>query len=314
MRFHRAMLGAATELGCGFDAVTASDPMPSSREIQGKVVLLFNVVDTGLAFRRAVDGLKANGVSVAPKALTVLRTHPEMHFGKRYPHLDSLCSSFQREVVPRRDCAQCRLGLAYTPRASNRYLPIRAVDMWRILLDCRWKEESFGPQGRAFMRYAPDMADVFDRYGDWFAYKVGELLRTLGMARDIVFVCPDEPHIATLIRRLGMIMQNRQVAVLIPRAALNRSNFDDDFIEYASEDWYMQLSYLSGRSANIVLIDEFSRSFSTAADIIRLLDCRIFGLKHRAYIPVLDLAPEGTRRPAFTYPLYRLSYLGADDR
>ena len=161
------------------------------------------------------------------------------------------------------------------------------------------------------MRYAPDMAEVFERYGDWFAFKVGELLRSLGMDRDLVFICPDEPHVEGLIRRLGIIMQNRQVAVLIPRTVLDNFDHERNLQHHGTDDWYMQLSYLKDRKANIVLIDEFSRSFSTARDIIRLLEHRELRLRHKAYIPVLDLAAENVRRPPLTYPLYRVPYLGA---
>jgi hypothetical protein len=309
-RFHRAMSGAATALNCGFQSVTASDAMPSSEDIRGTAVLVFNVVDSGLAFRRVVNNLRANGVRVASKALTVLKTEPKVYFGRRYPELTSLCDGFERKVYSRKECPQCRLGLAYTPRSSDRYLPVRAIDIWRILLACRWNHETFGPVGRPFMRYAPDMADVFERYGDWFAYKVGELLRSLGMERDLVFICPDEPHVERLIRKLGIIMQNRQVAVLIPRSVLDNFDLDRDLDNREGNDWYTQLSYLRNRKANIVLIDEFSRSFSTANDIIRLLEHGQLGLRHSAYIPVLDLAPESVRRPPLTYPLYRLPVLG----
>ena len=313
IRFHRAVSGAATELGCGFRSITASDHMPSSRDVRGIAVLVFNVVDRGLAFRRVVTSLREQGVQLAPKALTVLKTYPEARFGRRYPELDFLCDSFTRKVVHRRECPQCRLGLTHTPRSSDRYLPVRTIDMWQILLECRWNNETFGPPGRPFLRYAPDMAQVFERHGDWFAYKIGELLRSLRMERDIVFVCPEEPHVEGLLRRLGIIMQNRQVAVLVPRAVLNIPDLDDYLQQHKSDDWYIQLSYLRERNANIVLIDEFSRTFTTAKDLIRLLAHRAFGLTHKAYIPVIDFAPENARRPPFTYPLYRLPYLGTSD-
>lgn len=312
-RFHRAISGAATELGCGFHPIKASDPMPSSSDINGLAVLVLNVVDKGLAFRRVVNSLRAQGVSMAPKALTVLLTCPGARFGRRYPELGFLCDSFERKIVPRRECPQCRLGLTHTPRVSDRYLPIRAIDIWQILLNCKWNQETFGPLGRHFLRYAPDMAEVFDRHGDWFAYKIGELLRSVGMDRDIVFVSPEEPHVERLIRRLGIIMQNRQVAVMVPRAVLNSPDLDHYLEQHSGDDWYMQLSYLCDKNANIVLIDEFSRSFSTARELIRLLEHQVFGLSHKAYIPVLDFAPESVRRPPFTYPLYRLPYLGTSD-
>ena len=133
------------------------------------------------------------------------------------------------------------------------------------------------------------------------------------MERDLVFICPDEPHVERLISRLGTIMQNRQVAVLIPRLVLDNFDPERDLEHYDASDWHTQLSYLRDKKANIVLVDEFSRSFSTARDIIRLLEHRELRLRHRAYIPVLDLAPQSVRRPPLTYPLYRLPYLGTRD-
>lgn len=311
-RFHRAISGAAATLGCGFRSVSANSPVLSTQGIEGSVVLIFNVIDSGLAFRRVVHSLQEQAIPLAPKALTILKTNPKTKFGRRYPALEVLCESFQREAVPRKDCHQCRLGLAHTPRSNDRYLPVRAIDIWQILLECEWDQEMFGPVGREFLRYAPNMAQVFERYGDWFAYKIGELLRSLGIERDIVFVCPEEPHIERLIERLGIIMQNRQVSILVPRSIINSPDLTHDLLKYQADDWHIQLSYLRGKNANIVLIDEFSRSFTTAKDIIRLIEHEQLGLRHKAYIPILDLAPNEIRRPPLTYPLYRLPYVGTD--
>jgi hypothetical protein len=128
-----------------------------------------------------------------------------------------------------------------------------------------------------------------------------------------VFICPEEPHVQELIKRLGIIMQNRQVAVMIPRAVLDSSDLDHYLSQHDMADWYMQLRYLRDKNANIVIVDEFSRSFSTARDVIRLLRHKDFDLAHKAYIPVLDFVPETIPRPPFTYPLYRLPYMGTSD-
>jgi hypothetical protein len=189
---------------------------------------------------------------------------------------------------------------------------IRSVDMWRIFLRCRWNQEKFGPRNRrALLSYMPDMGDVFDNYGDWIAYKVGEILKGLDVQQDVVLVSPEEPNIERLITSIGVLMQNRQVAVQIPRSVLNSTNLDRSLRGAEDKAWHRQLRHLGQRGyENVVMIDEFTISYATARSMVRLLQRSEFGIEPRAYIPIVDFSVDDGMDSPPTYPLYHIPHPG----
>ena len=311
-RFHAAVAGAAAAMNCRFVAMSGNYPLTDEDRVEGEGALVLNVVHTGRTYSAVVESLRLQGLRLAPEALTVMTTDPHLQLSNDLPALHSLCHR-NRNKISRMECQQCEIGLPPAdPKNEEAQIGIRAIDMWRMLLRCQWNEEKFGPRGkRPFFGYMPDMGDVFKNYGDWIAFKVAELFRGLGVHQDVVLVCPEEPRIERLIARLGVLMQNRQVAVQIPRAVLNSKDLDRALRDTADNAWHRQLRHLGRRGYdNVVMIDEFVISYSTARSTVRLLQRSEFGIEPRAYIPIIDFSVGGGMASPPTYPLYRLPHPG----
>jgi hypothetical protein len=304
-RFHAAVAGAAVATNCRFFAIAEGGSLPTE-DVEGEVALVFNIVHTGRTFRAVVENLRAQGMHLAPESLAVMCTDPQLDLGGSLPALRALCRR-DRQKIPRASCPQCRLMLPPNDPKSEGQIGIRAFDMWHMLSRCQWHQEGFGPRGRKLLGYVPDMGDVFDTYGDYIAFKVAEVLRGLGLHQDVVLVCPEEPHIERLVARLGIIMQNRQVAVHIPRRVLNSTNLDRALRGTEEMAWHRQLRHLARRGYdNVIIIDEFTISYTTASAIVRLLQRSEFRIEPRAYVPIIDFSSAGGMAAPPTYPLYRM--------
>ena len=304
-RFHDAVSGAAAALDCEFVPLREEE-LTDDLDISGVAALVFDVVDTERTVKRTVDELRARHVTVSDEVLAVLKVDSPPSASPPVA-IRALCGPYHRQKVPRSQCPQCRVKLDHTPAKAEAQTSIRAYDMWHTFVRSAWVREGFGPRGQPRYGWIPDLGDIFaGAYGPWIAYKVGMVLRTLALDQEVVFVCPEEPHIGELLVRLGVLLQNRQVTVQVPRAILNRR--DPDVRGRQIDGWYRQLSHLGQRGyQNLVILDEFTASHTTARSLIRLLRAK-FDLDPALYIPIIDFAPSNPVEGVRTVPLYRLPH------
>jgi hypothetical protein len=307
-KFHEAVAGAAVATDCTIEELLADGPPFLAKPIEAPAALVLNVVHTGRTFRSIVDDLRARGVRLVPKALTVMTTDQTWSRTDDLPDLEILCASFDRHKMSRDRCEQCLIGLPHTEPKEDSQIGLRAFDMWDILRRTDFKEETFGPK-RTWSPFIPDMEKIFDDHGTWLAYKIGELLEWLNIGSNAVFVAPQEPHIERLVERLGELRQNKQITVRIPRVVLNSTHLERTLRNTVQEDWHRQLRHLGKRNfGEIVMLDEFVMSYRTAKAMLRLLrrnEFGEFGLTQRAFIPIVDFSLMESPIPD-TYPLYKL--------
>jgi hypothetical protein len=308
-KFHEAVAGAALALDCPMVPLEQPEPPYGLERIDGAAALVLNVVHTGGTFQQISNHLREQRVTLAPEALTVLKTDPRLSIEGDYPALYSLCDSFPRQKISQAECHQCLIHLGHTSPDEDQ-VTFRSIDMWDMLIKYEWKQEKFGPRSqRRLLSYLPDMGRIFDTYGSWIAHKIGRLLERIDLPSDVVFVCPKEEHIERLVTQLGILRQNRQVTVQIPRPVLDSTNLDRTLPKTEDEEWHRQLRHLKGReNDNVVIIDEFVLSYSTVRSMINILGREEFQIKPRVYIPVIDFSVDGGIHGLETYPLYRLPH------
>jgi len=310
-RFHEAVAGAAAALGSKF-AELDLDTGLGMDQVDGAIALVLNVVHTGDTYKKIISMLREKNFHLAPEALTVLAVDEELPHNYAQPRLSPLISDLPRLKVAKDECEQCVIGLPHTDPPDDELVSIRAFDMWDILRDSPFHPEPYGPSSRLRPRLplVPDMRQIFSRHGDWIAHKIGLLLAKLEIDSDVVFISPEEPIIDTLTTRLSEIRQNRQIAIQIPRPVLDAEPMVTEVRANRNEEWHRQLRHLGEQDQqNIVLLDEFVRSYSTARAMVNLLrseEFSEFGMRVKAYVPIVDFS-NGSESPIMkTYPLYRL--------
>lgn len=300
---HDAIAGVATALGCAWRRVKSSEQV-NSLEITGTAVLFFNVIHTGRTYENVVRLLRGRGVELAPRALAVIITDQSLDMSGGPLPCDEL-TRVSRAKVSRENCEQCRIGLKHTDPLKDHLQALRSYDVWNIFLGSRWRPEEFGPHDAdTFFSYHPDMGHVFEQYGDWIALKAISLSRALGEQLDPIFVCPEEERIEKLVVKLGVLMENRQITVRIPRDVLDDADSEERLMAAADEDWQRQLRHLGTRRKKALILDEF-RAHGTTARAIRSV-LRRFGVEPIAFVPVLDFSDEQDLDGLPVYPLYKI--------
>jgi hypothetical protein len=279
-------------------------------------VLLVDFVNTGATFSLLARRLRALEVRLAPRAIAAMAVLPEFNSRDDRIVVKPLMRVDRQTVLPS-SCLQCQLGIPYTDPWSEEYLTIRTFDFWDMMLSFKWRPETFGPKSARLFRETPDLENLFERYGDWLAYKIDIVLTYIGVQNEVVVVCPDEPIVNRLMAKLRPRFQQRLVAIHIPRNVLDLIGAQSDLTvesvlrtvgdEGNDDGWLRQLRYLaSHRSlAHIAVIDEFNASGTTAKAILALL--HEFGLRPTAYIPVINWDPVASVPGSVpVYPLYHL--------
>jgi hypothetical protein len=310
--FHDAIAGAATSLGCSFmkldDAFLEIDnpgEMAFPAWGPGWVAPVFHAVNSGATFRAVVGRLRSLGAKVTTEALTVMVTGGELSVDADGVRLRALCGPYSRGRVSQDNCVQCSLNLPHTPAKREEQIGIRAFDMWEICFESGWGKEQFGAPPKQRYPHLPDLGQVFSRHGNWIAYKVYYLLKTLGADGELAFVCPAEANVEELVLHLGILLQNHQVTIRVPPPVIRGRNWAREVSQREDEDWHRQLRHLKRQHfPTAVIIDEIAGSKTTAEGLVRLL--RSFDLEPFAYIPIIDFSPDRPLRGVPTYPLYRI--------
>jgi adenine/guanine phosphoribosyltransferase-like PRPP-binding protein len=271
---------------------------PTAQDLQGvddarTTILVFDVVSSGATLDAAVAAVAAAGVAAEPRAFAALATGK--HVLTSGPVTVDPVDIVHRDVRPPADCPQCRAEIPYTdPNEPDRFLRITSFDMWTMLSDVGWGRELYGPEGLVKYEYLPNFQDLFRDYGNWIAFRYSLLLEQLQQTSEVVVVCPAEPAVEELVAKLRLRFEDRLVAVAVSRELINQiadqrvavAAVEREATKNATEDWQLQLLELRRNQTQVVVIDEFAASGSTAQAMVSLL--RAFKVQVAAYLPFLD--------------------------
>ena len=319
MGLHEAIAGIAAARGCRFGRLdpegrihdaTGMHPLDPD-DVDETVVPFFSVVDRTSTYENVIRALRAQGVTLAPRAWAVMITSSRsgLTLAKSPVPLRGamVCD---RQTRLREECEQCAIGLPHTDPLREGHA-LRSYDVWDVFLASAWGSERITPlpSGHRF-HYAPDLKAVFDEHGGWVARKVMALLDALGFPSGVVIVCPDEAPIRSVVDRLATLMDDRPTVIRIPSEVLDhRTTLDAEerakhLRETQSHLWRRQLRHLSDRGGKVVILDEFRASGTTARTMRGIL--KLHGIEPRALVPIIDFSEAGDLDGLPVHPLYRI--------
>ncbi len=253
-------------------------------------MLLLDFIKTGATYTRvaqqAIDaGYKLHRYSVAAFMSSDFHTK-----GNGLPAVQPI-KSVAAERVSREQCDQCGLRLPHTDKQRDDFAGLRSYDAWYILTSVEWKPELYGPPETPRLLHFPPFSAIFERFGDCVAYKLEQVMQDVAPP-GVVIVCPEEPAVQLLIRRMQHWADDPMVAVPLPREALTKSEESTlgEIRQLArSTGWGRQLEHLSQQQASVVVLDEINVSNTTAQQMLHLL--KAFQIQPHAYTPVFNFVP-----------------------
>jgi hypothetical protein len=307
-------------LGCKYVAIDRGASGSRPRLLSDTCnILLFDTVSTGEVRDAALAALRRWKRPVGSIGFTALTTDPSALDADEDVSIHAL-ASVPQHTVPSGACEQCLAQIPHdASELEERFVAISAHDMWSMMLDVKWAPEPYGAKRKELYDFIPDFGALFETYGAWIAYKYRQLLEHLGYTGDVVMVHPDEERAARLMRSLQRSLEQRLVAVAIPRDDLKlvaeRKKTPHKVFEQASaaaasgaavKDWQRQLLQLRTLEGvtHVVGIDEFNASGRSARALIDVLHA--FGIEVAAYLPFLDRHPLAPLPGVPTYALYEI--------
>jgi len=284
---------------------------PPKEFVGRNLALLFDVVRSGDSARLALEAARRwqdVQVKLAYSAVGPNRAVRDLPGGLKLQPM----AKRSLERVPRDRCPQCELELPFSdPEPGQEQGPLRAFDLWSMLLDVDWLPEDYGPRNAERFKSSPDFESVFKRYGDFLAYRYELLLNDLD-DNELVVASPDEPAVGELMRRLSVRFDDRIVWIGIPREPVlecvredgAESNVKALLTKHAEETWARQLSNVRERKEAVVMIDEFNGSGTTAQSMANLLKGAHVDV--RGFLPVVDRRPSVDLGAIPIHPLYEI--------
>lgn len=268
------------------------------KELKGKrLVLLFDIVRSGATARAALEraiAWEGVQVKVAYAAIGPHKPLNDLPGGLKL----SVAERRTLERVPRGSCPQCELGLDFTPPGrGEEHHQLRAFDLWSMLLGVDWIEEPYGPDNTELFKSSPDFGEVFEKYGDFLAYRY-ELALAAFDDNEIIVVSPDEPAVGELLRRLKARFDDRLVLIAVPRKPIlesvrrdgSEANVKELLRRHRAQPWARQLTNVRERDESVVMVDEFNASGTTARAMANLL--RGSHVEITGFLPVVDRKPK----------------------
>jgi hypothetical protein len=268
---------------------SAPDRVPAPNP-HTKYLIVTDFVNTGTTYRRIVAEVRDAGYELHTFAISAFGAE-DLHGNTRGLPQVSPIKPVTVDRVLRTDCPQCQLGLPFTEKYRNDMVGLRSYDAWDMLSHVSWSPERYGPPPeRMLHRALPDFEELFDKFGDYLAYKLEMVLRFVVPDIEVAVVCPDEPGVNAIVKRMQPWADNRIVAVHLPREVLNHHAGGGDVGTYNQRsEWVRQLRRLEERNAPVVILDEFNASNRTVRHMTEVLAA--FHLQPRAYTPVFNFMP-----------------------
>lgn len=302
---------AATQLGTGHSEIQSIDALNGRVDISGRVVVLVDIVNSQKTVKGLITKLRAQALQLEHTIIAIFAPQTEATVVLPQATYQVIgLHEVDRKKVHWRDCDRCAARVPHIDPLSDDFLGIRAYDMWDLLSEYAWEQESYGPHALSKFSSVPPFTKIFTRHGDWIAYKINRLLGqvefTSSAPQGVVFVSPAESAMMTLMTRIKALRLNRPVAVHIPRSVLDQAatyapKADPD----ADEGWERQLRLLAkSRNRWVVMIDEFNGSGHTA-EAMRMVTKK-FDIEPMAYLPVIDRNPNAQPSGINPCPLYTI--------
>ncbi len=259
-----------------------------------KLILLYDVVRTGGTAKKMLKLIRGWKLPRVKLILVAIGTKSAVGEAARGIEFEV----FQKvpiDSIPSKTCPQCKLGLPHTdPKMRSEAIKeLRSFDFWDMVLGSEWRDENYGSETdkRNWFPSIPDFVRVFDRYGDFIGSIYESKLRALD-GNEAIVICPEEPAVQVLVKKLSVLYEGRLGVVEIPRPIIEQvrksSNGEISNIIDAHADtaWGRQLRHHGKEQQRVVMIDEFSGSGKTASALFRLLSNA--GLDVIAFLPFVD--------------------------
>jgi hypothetical protein len=249
---------------------------------------VLDFVSTGNTYRKLVDDAQEAGYSLHEYAIAAFVARDFHHANGSRPSVQAIKRVTVERATPE-ECKQCQLRMPHTSRTQDDLIGLRSYDAWEMLLSVDWEPEKYGPPG-VRIRSLPSFPQLVNKYGDYLAYKLENVLNEVA-PKDVAIVCPEEPAVRDLAKRIQPWVDGRIVAVLLPRNILSTTEgaTRSDIRSAGNEtEWGRQLSHLSDRKASVVMIDEFNASNTTAKQMLKVLSA--YQVDLRAYVPIFNFA------------------------
>jgi hypothetical protein len=289
------------------DLFDIRDEAAKAREHKS-ITLVVDVVETGETVVQQLTKLREMGINVGNEVLAAISK------GSNRQKLGELkitsFASFPAE--PDSDeCIQCELGLSQTSDVTEYFDTLRAFDFWYMAHEVGWECEPDIPEniGEGY-KMIPRFREMLMAHGDWIAYKMERLYKTLPYPEDIFVIHPQEDGADEVSKNLRLRFDEHLSVVQIPRTAIKvaqaHSNAWDQILPKlkGSEEWVSQLQSLS--SARALITDIFNASGSTFRCLSALL--RHFQIPIFCYFPFVDRdfgKENESKYEAKKYSLYR---------
>ncbi|WP_328646364.1 hypothetical protein OHS58_45310 [Amycolatopsis sp. NBC_00348] len=268
-------------------------------------MFLLDFINTGATYTKVVRQAREADYKLHQYSVAAFMS-PDFHAeGNGLPAVHAI-KHVAAERVSREQCDQCALRLPHTDKHRDDFAGLRSYDAWYILTSVAWMREGYGPPESHRWRHFPPFATIFEKFGDCLAYKL-ELVMQDVAPPGVVIVCPEEPAVQLLIRRMQHWADDRMVAVPLPREALNEAGQRGlTAIRRLAEGTGRgrQLEHLSQQRASVVMLDEINASNGTAHQMLQIL--KAFQIQPHAYTPIFNFVPAEQLDGVPIHSLYEL--------
>jgi hypothetical protein len=317
------------------------DLSPSGTEVSPgvgirPVILLLDMVNSGETLQRLIREQVKRGVRLGKNVFAVISDVGRTASSEMVRQITAGAEAFTVHSIfvrdfrslRRDDCGACKFHLPCDKPADDELPGFTSFQMWQLMLSFAWVSEPYGSWEQASdsirpFSSTPNFPRMLQEHGDWIAWKLNQRLASTGlpapMVDEIIYVSPDEPAMRQLAQWLKAQREGRPGVVHIPRPVLSqvsRGVSVDDLKMPRSDarghgEWRVKLASLNDRQRfNVVVVDEFNASDTTAIAMVTLL--ATFRIKPLAYIPILNRKPSrhievSGLAPVPVYPLYEIS-------
>ncbi|RSD26011.1 hypothetical protein [Amycolatopsis eburnea] len=268
-------------------------------------MFLLDFINTGATYTRVVQEAVDADYKLHRYSIAAFKSSDFHTEGNGLPAVQHV-KAVVAERVSREQCDQCALRLPHTDKQRNDFAGLRSYDAWYILTSVEWKPEVYGPPEAQRLLHFPPFATIFARFGDCLAYKLEKVMQDVAPP-GVVIVCPEEPAVQLLIRRMQHWADDRMVAVPLPRGALTGAEGRTIAeIRHLADGtgWGRQLEHLSHHQASVVLLDEINASNATAQQMLRVL--KAFQIQPHAYTPIFNFVPADQLDGVQIHSLYEI--------
>ncbi len=267
--------------------------------------LVTDVIETGATVIKQLTSLKELGIFINKEILAAIAKG-----SNRQKLGDFRITSFASvDAEPETDrCIQCQLGLPTTSDAVDRFDTLRAFDLWYMADEVGWEGERDVPRniGKGY-QLVPKFKEMLEAHGDWIAYKMEKLYKTLTYPENIFVIHPKEDGADEVSKKLNVRFDGKLSVVQVPRPAIKLAQSANNLWEPivtkqgSNLEWVEQLRSLS--NANALITDTFNASGSTFLSLSALL--KLFGIPIFCYFPFVDR--DFGKESAFKYHVKKYS-------